>query len=221
MIMNKPLVAIATITIIAVVVMSCSDMGEELPSVFAASVVNVVVGPGQQVTVEITGGVVPYVITQEPDSALASAQLVNPGSSPASLVISVPVTVVTGGTTQVKIGDSHSDNVAAGTLLHDDEITITITVTLTPPLTANPPQVTVGPGQSVNVSIGNGSPPYIIAALPNPGLATASFVDGNVNPATLVITGVTIASAAGSTSVRVTDSSSPQREVTVPITKNP
>ncbi len=89
-------------------------------------------------------------------------------------------------------------------------------------LIATPSSVTVGPGQSQNVSISNGTPPYAIAEVPNSGLATASFLNPNTDPAMLVITGVTIASAAGSTSVKVKDSSpSPEREVSVTITKTP
>lgn len=197
-------------------------MGDELTSVFAASALNVQVSPGQQVTVQITGGALPYVITEDPDPALASAQFVNPNVSPASLVISVDSNVSIGGTTEVRIGDGDARGIAAGALLHNEGITITITVSLTPPLTANPPQVTVGQGQGANVLIGNGTPPYVIAESPNAAYASAAFVDANANPATLVITGVSIASVSGSTRVKVKDSSpSPEREVIVDITKIP
>ena len=84
-------------------------------------------------------------------------------------------------------------------------------------LTAIPPSVTVGQGASANVSIRGGSAPYVIAIPPNSALASASILDS-----TLTITGVSVASVAGSTSVKVRDSSpSPQKEVTVPITKVP
>lgn len=222
--MQRFLSFIAVTVVLSFIVMSCSDMGDELAGPFAASVLNVQVSPGQQVTVQIVGGVLPYAITEAPDPSLASAQFVNPNVSPASLVISVPANVTIGGTTEVRIGDgdAHDEDVAVGSMLHNDEIAITITVSLVPPLTANPPQVTVGQGQAANVMIGNGTPPYVIAVAPNAAYASAQFVDANANPATLVITGVSVASVSGSTLVKVKDSSPfPQREVSVNITKVP
>lgn len=91
-----------------------------------------------------------------------------------------------------------------------------------PALVAAPPTVTVGPGQAANVSISGGTPPYVIAEQPNVTLATATIPIPGAEPAILVITGVTVASPAGSTSVKVRDSSpAPQKEVSVPITKVP
>ncbi len=223
MVMQKFLSGIAVVLVVSFVVISCSDMGDEPVSAFTASVLSVQVNPGQQVTVEISGGVLPYAITESPDPSLATANFVNPNVSPASLVIAVPSTVTIGGTTHVTIGNSHSEeDIVAGALYHDDEITIAITVSLTPPLTATPPQVTVGQSQGANVVIGNGTPPYVIAQAPNAAYASAAFIDANANPATLVITGVSVASVSGSTFVKVRDSSpSPQREVSVNITKIP
>jgi hypothetical protein len=89
-------------------------------------------------------------------------------------------------------------------------------------LTAAPPSATVGQGDTVRVAISGGTPPYAIAAAPNASLASAVLADPSLEPATLVITAVTVASVSGSTSVRVTDSSpAPGRAVTVPITRNP
>jgi hypothetical protein len=82
-------------------------------------------------------------------------------------------------------------------------------------LTAVPPSVTVGSGTTATVSISGGVRPYAISTAPSASLATAVL-----NDTTLTITGVTIASAAGSTSVRVVDGSpSPAKGVTVPVTK--
>lgn len=89
-------------------------------------------------------------------------------------------------------------------------------------LTATPASVTVGPGQAVNVTISGGTPPYAIDDPPDAAFATAALQNPAAEPATLVITGVTVASAAGSTSVKVKDSApSPENEVRVQITKMP
>src|SRR5512141_279489 len=69
-------------------------------------------------------------------------------------------------------------------------------------LTAVPPSVNVGSGSAATVSISGGVRPYAISTAPSASLATAVL-----NDTTLTITGVTIASAAGSTSVRVVDGS--------------
>jgi hypothetical protein len=75
--------------------------------------------------------------------------------------------------------------------------------------------VTIGSGGVAIVAISGGVRPYTVATPPSPALAAAVLSD-----TTLTITGVTIASAAGSTSVRVVDGSpSPAKGVTVPITK--
>ena len=82
-------------------------------------------------------------------------------------------------------------------------------------LTAVPPSVTVGSGVTARVAISGGTRPYAVAAAPNPALVSATLSDS-----TLIITGVTIASAAGATSVKVLDSSpAPGKSVTVPVTK--
>jgi len=82
-------------------------------------------------------------------------------------------------------------------------------------LTAVPPSVTVGSGVVATVSIRGGSAPYSIGTPPNTALVSAILTDS-----TLSITGVTVASAAGATSVKVVDSSpTPVKYVTVPVTK--
>lgn len=86
-----------------------------------------------------------------------------------------------------------------------------------PALIATPPGVSVSGTGSQNVTITAGTHPYTIVQQPNPGLATAQFVNANLDTAILTITGVS--TATGSTAVVVRDASSPQRSVTIGITK--
>jgi hypothetical protein len=87
-------------------------------------------------------------------------------------------------------------------------------------LRAIPTGLTVSTNQTSTVAVSAGVPPYAIAAAPSAGLATAQFVNANIDTAILSITGVT--TATGATSVRVRDSSpSPGKTVTVLITKVP
>jgi hypothetical protein len=88
-------------------------------------------------------------------------------------------------------------------------------------LTAVPPSVTVGPGQSVNVLISGGTPPYAITVRPDTSLISALLQNPTSTPVTLVVTGVTVASAAGSTTVRVADSSPVEQGISIQITKTP
>jgi hypothetical protein len=91
-----------------------------------------------------------------------------------------------------------------------------------PGLTATPAAVSEGPGLSANVLISGGTPPYEILAQPDTSLASASLQNPGANPATLVVTAVSVASPSGSTSVKVADNSpSPRKEVIVQITKLP
>lgn len=201
----------------------CSDRGEEagVPAL-SASTNTVTLNAGGTATVTITGGVPPYVITESPDSSLASAALQNAEGSPATLVLTAPVALAIGGTTRVGVGDSRADGTSTDAPLHDEELIITIVVSPVPSLVAVPSSVTVAQAQAVNVSISGGTPPYAIVEQPDAGLATAVLQNAATEPATLVITGVTVASAAGSTSVKVRDSSpAPAREVSVPVTKIP
>ena len=226
--MEKILMGIAVVVALSILAMSCKDMGDDPAKPFSASLLSVSIGAGGQVTIDIEGGVPPYVISEAPDSALARAHFIDPALSPASLVVTAPASVPIGGTTEVRIRDSHrDDNIPADVLMQDDEIVIAITVAATPVLVASPPVVTVGLGQQVLVSISNGTPPYVITESAIDSIATAAFENANVTPATLVISGAT---AAGSTSVRIRDSSPlAQREVRVhisvteapPLTANP
>jgi hypothetical protein len=89
-------------------------------------------------------------------------------------------------------------------------------------LNANPPSVTLASGQLRQVQISGGILPYQVVTAPDPTYASAVFVDPNVEPATLNITGVSNASVSGSTYVKVKSSSSSQEDtVRIPITKTP
>lgn len=85
-----------------------------------------------------------------------------------------------------------------------------------PLLNASVPGVIVSSGTSQNVTITAGMYPYT-AQSANPGLATASFVNANVDTAILMITGVS--TATGGTSVVVRDASTPQKSVSIGVTK--
>jgi len=219
MIVRKVLFLILCFSLVSLLINSCKDRGhDELtpPLVSSSPVISIVVGGSATVT--INGGNPPYAITEQPNSAVATASLVNN---------TLTVNAVGAGTTQVKISDSDSDapGIADPNIdspaHNEQEITIPITVSLVPPLVATPPSVTVGSGASVNVTISQGNPPYSIVQIPDASLATAQFVDPNVASAILQITGVTNASASGPTSVRVHDSKLVPSEVDIPITKTP
>jgi hypothetical protein len=79
-----------------------------------------------------------------------------------------------------------------------------------PLLTATPAGVTVQTNRLQNVTITGGVRPYSIFQQPNVSLATAQFVNANLDTVVLVITGVS--TATGSTSVLVRDASSPQQK---------
>lgn len=111
--------------------LSCSDMGHDLNTAggpLRASTLSVSLVAGGQASVTISGGLPPYEIHQQPDPSLASAQFVNPGISPATLLLTAPTTVNIGGTTQVRIRDAHHDDAMIESPQHDDELRIDITV---------------------------------------------------------------------------------------------
>ncbi|MGA9116380.1 MAG: hypothetical protein WB626_06370 [Bacteroidota bacterium] len=202
---------------------ACTDMGDKPPSALPLTATPAVVtlGAGGTAAVAVTGGVPPYRITEHPDSTVAAADLQHAGSAPGLLSITARTQIAEEETTRVRVGDA-AEGTPSEASVSGSEITILIRVNPAPALTALPPSVTVTTGQTVPVTIGNGTPPYEIAESPDAGLASAQFLDPSVTPAILRITGVSIASAAGSTRVKVKDSTpSPEREVTIPITKNP
>ena len=85
--------------------------------------------------------------------------------------------------------------------------------TSTSQLTAVPASVAVGMGTVQTVSISGGTPPYSVASAPS-SIVTAVLSNSQSMVATLTITGVTVATA--STSVTVRDSAA-AKAVTVPI----
>jgi hypothetical protein len=91
-----------------------------------------------------------------------------------------------------------------------DESQPTTPVPQGPQLTAVPLGVTVGLSQSQNVTITGGTHPYTVAQPPNGNLASAQFVNANLDTAVLVITGVSMAT--GATSMIVRDATTPQQK---------
>ena len=203
---------------------SCKDMGNSIadsPAIqgFRASMPVVDLGPGQFVEVAISGGHPPYVLLTLHDPNLVSATLSNSNTDPATLALSAASSIVTDATTTVHIRDSHDDDSPT----HDgDTVTVEIHLhTVLIPI-ATPNAVTVGRSTTVDVLINGGTLPYQIVNPPNPAYASASFENVNVNPATLHITGVSVASVSGSTFVKVKGSASSQVDtVRIQITKTP
>lgn len=82
-------------------------------------------------------------------------------------------------------------------------------------LKANTASVVLGGTQSVTIS--GGTPAYFISSQPNIALAAARLDSANRDTAFLVI--APVATATGSTAVTVKDNSSPQRQVSILISK--
>jgi hypothetical protein len=179
------------------------------PGVLPANPSSVTLIAGGAADVSISGGTRPYVVEIAPNSAFATALFVDASAEPAHLI----VTALLGasGIDSVRVKDSSVDSLKR----------TTIPITIHGLLTASPNPVFVGQSQLVPVTIGAGTPPYVITVAPDPALiASALFANPNITPATLNITGVSTASVSGSTSLKVHDSSNPFREITVQITKN-
>jgi hypothetical protein len=187
--------------------------------VFSASKSVVDLGPGQQDVVQIRGGHPPYAILAMPDTNLVSAILTNPDSDPATLTLSAASSIAAEAVTSVKIRDTHEDDSPT----HEED-TLTVVIRLHSVLIpiATPNAVTVGRAATVDVQINGGTLPYQIVTPPNPAYASAVFQNTNANPATLHITGVSVASVSGSTFVKVKGSASSQADtVRIQITKIP
>ena len=153
---------------------------------------------GDSSSTTISGGTPPYMLVDKGDTTK-----VLPSLSGSSLTVHALAV----GSSAIIVGDSSSP-------ILKGRIDVVVSST---PLTANPPAVTLVGAGPQNVTISTGVHPYSIFQQPFPGLATAQFIDPNLNSAVLVITGVS--TATGSTSVIVRDASSPPRSVTVGITK--
>ena len=157
---------------------------------------NLIVGDSSSTT--ISGGTPPYLIVDKGDTTKVLPSLT--GSSFA-------VRALAAGSSTIIVGDHSSP-----------ALTKSIGVTVSPrPLIANPPSVTLVGTTPQNVTISTGIHPYSIFQQPAPGLATAQFVNANLDTVVLVITGVS--TATGATSVVVRDASTPPRSVTVGIAK--
>ena len=146
----------------------------------------------------ISGGTPPYALVDKGDTTKVVPSL-------SGSVLSVRAVAV--GSSTIFVGDNSSPAL---------RVRIDVTVSVRP-LTANPPSVALTGTTPQNVTISTGTPPYGIAQAPAAGLATAHFVDSTLASPVLVITGVS--TATGSTSVIVRDASTPQRTVTVGISK--
>jgi len=153
---------------------------------------------GDSASTTISGGTLPYSLLVKGDTTRVTAML-------AGTVLTVHA--LSAGSSSLLIGDNSSPRLTVG---------INVTVSI-PPLVANPPGVTIVGTSSQNVTISSGTHPYVILQQPNPGLASAHFVDPNLDAVVLTISGVSTAS--GSTAVIVRDASNPPRSVTVGISK--
>ena len=150
---------------------------------------------GDSGSTTVSGGTPPYVLVNKGDTTKVLTTL--SGSS-------LTVHVIAAGSTTIVVGDNSTP-------------AMTGSIAVTVPLTTSAPAVTLSGTTPQNVTISTGIPPYVISQPPSASLATAHFVDVNVDTAVLVITGVS--TATGSTSVVVKDASNPQRSVAVAITK--
>lgn len=153
---------------------------------------------GDSASTTISGGTPPYVLASNGDTTKVLTSL--SGSL-------LTVRAVGVGSSSITVGD-HSSPVLS------TNIGVVVSV---PPLTANPPEVTLVGTTPQNVTITAGLHPYSIYQQPAPGLATAQFIDPNLDTVVVVITGVS--TATGATAVVIRDASVPPRSVTVGITK--
>ena len=110
---------------------SCEDLGDELKTGLSASTLAVTLTPGGSATITISGGNPPYRITRNPDSTLASATLTNLNGR-GELVITVPASVASSGTTEVRVRDSDDSGTLMNSPTHGEEIVISITVSVSP-----------------------------------------------------------------------------------------
>ena len=86
---------------------------------------------------------------------------------------------------------------------------------LGPQLTATPPSASVTVGAIQDVSIGGGTPPYVIVSPPS-AIANAALLNPDSLVATLRITGVSVASVATSVAMRDNTPATP-KTVIVPV----
>ena len=94
-----------------VLVEGCTDKGEPSPeAAVEVSRPTVVVVPGSFVNVTVTGGKTPYFVSQQGEELVATAVFVDSTVSPATLVISAPVTATIGDNTTISVADADERN---------------------------------------------------------------------------------------------------------------
>ncbi len=91
----------------ALVMDGCTDKGtppDEPPVMVSRS--SVVVVPGDKVNVTVTGGKTPYYISQQGEETVATAAFVDSSVSPATLVISAPISATINDNTTISVADA-------------------------------------------------------------------------------------------------------------------
>ena len=124
---------IALLGISTIIALSCKDFGDTLSIARAltATAVSVNLGPGASQTVTISGGTPPYVMSQRPDTTVATAILTNLSSGTATLQITAVPFVLSADTTVIKIRDSEEDVMSDGPT-RGQEISIQVIVRASP-----------------------------------------------------------------------------------------
>ncbi|MDR3519786.1 MAG: hypothetical protein P4L63_02785 [Candidatus Pacebacteria bacterium] len=146
-------------------------------------------GVGSSTNITISNGTAPYSIQSEPDSTIALG------------LISDNVLTIIGvapGNTSIILQDSSTP-----------ANTITLQIVIGSESSLSVPAVSANIGSTTNVTISGGTPPFAIITPSNSSIASA-LVSGN----TLTVIG----STAGTTSVTIQDSFSPEQTINVPIT---
>lgn len=153
---------------------------------------NVSVNVGETTSTEMSGGKAPYSIETEPDSAIATALI--SGNT-------ITVTGIASGETSMVITDSSATPKTA---------TVQISVVAPGELMVVPAEITTDTGEMVIATISGGTVPYSLSGGHNGTIAMVALTGTK-----LVVNGL----ASGTTSVTITDSSSPTpKTATVPIT---
>jgi len=99
------------VLILGLVSWFCADEGvpaDNFPVIPEKMVVSL--SPGRSSTVVIAGGTPPYQVTRYPDANVASAILIDPTMSPASLFVSVSPGAIVGDSTVILVDDSNPLN---------------------------------------------------------------------------------------------------------------
>ncbi|MCX6752574.1 MAG: hypothetical protein NTZ87_03715 [Candidatus Nomurabacteria bacterium] len=145
---------------------------------------NISASIGQAVSVPISGGVPPYSISIEMNTAVANARI--EGNN----------LIVTG-----LLKDQQTAIIIQDSSTPPKNVSVNISTKPFVPLVVNPQSVSTGTTQTVNVPITGGVLPYIIQTQPDATIANAQIL--SATPTSLTITGV----KSGNTQVAVQDSS--------------